>query len=756
MPYWGQDSFRAHSGVQSIWPTRTGTNAVIPPADYPPNIHYSWLICGPYDFTDAKDIQASYWWWLDIPDSNDFVGLVTATDLNNFGGVIYWGQPYQWIQETFSLSQYAGVNNVYLAFVFESDANTSGPGVWIDDFHVTRTAAPAASVDLAVQMTAPTSGNVGQPLTYAISAVNNGAQNAVNTTLNFQSDTALFGDPRFYTINSSQGGCAPSDNFTATCYLNTLVASRTVTISVVITPTVLFPATITNTVQVTSTVPPPELNPADNQMIQTTSINLLRVGERVGRCWLTNYYDTTHFRIYYTRTTPNSNPRNADEQDCSIQTPDSLHRNGYPRAIVDMGDGLEASYTKYGGMSYQVDRTQLGGRYPVYNVGKPIWTCRDVSGGASCLSSASGLAYPDRILFQQDMTTPQNMDPNYGDPNADYPVDWIRATVAHEFFHAVQYTYFPSSGTNDPNVGFWQEATAAWAEVKVYPACGWCQDAEDLLNNPNIAITQAVHINTYPTFTLARYLEDKVANHSEAIILQTWQRFSSNGGNTLGAINDILAGYGGKSLTTEFPEFARNNYFLADGTYTRIYTSTVDVRREPTAIPTSRFQGSEWALFRSYFRDLRSDIANGRSGASTNRVDQYPWNGPVAYSTTVQSLSAGYIEYLPVNLPTGNVVLTVTVDINPSPSSANLVADISVLPLLDFTNGFVNGTHTKLLPTVINPTLSRYTFQINNFEQCNRVALIATGIDQTRGFTYSYHAEVASASPPLGAPCSLR
>lgn len=170
--------------------------------------------------------------------------------------------------------------------------------------------------------------------------------------------------------------------------------------------------------------------------------------------------------------------------------------------------------------------------------------------------------------------------------------------------------------------------------------------------------------------------------------------------------------------------------------------------RKYDQIPGSQFAGEEWQLFRSYLPPPRDDLQNGAGGALANSVQQYPWNGPSAYNSTVGTLGTANIEYLPRNLPAGNVVLTVSFDINIPLLDANQVAYISVLPIRIFANGFANGLRIRIASIGWGSGISRYSFLVNNFQQCDRVALILNGVNS--GFGYNYAAEITL--PPPGTP----
>src|SRR5581483_9357868 len=116
-----------------------------------------------------------------------------------------------------------------------------------------------------------------------------------------------------------------------------------------------------------------------------------RVNNEMGpHCLLTEYYDTPNFRIYFTRTFPNTWAQHI-EKDCSIQDPQRLNNapnetnpdlnnpafNGYPQYAIELGASLEKSYARFSAMGYPVNRVPkdpFSDRYVVYITSSPIWT----------------------------------------------------------------------------------------------------------------------------------------------------------------------------------------------------------------------------------------------------------------------------------------------------------------------------------------------------------------------------------------------
>jgi len=58
---WDDDDFRPHNGRWAAWPANGGVDGLDPTsATYPPNMG-SWMIYGPFDLSDAKTAETSFW-----------------------------------------------------------------------------------------------------------------------------------------------------------------------------------------------------------------------------------------------------------------------------------------------------------------------------------------------------------------------------------------------------------------------------------------------------------------------------------------------------------------------------------------------------------------------------------------------------------------------------------------------------------------------------------------------------------------------
>jgi hypothetical protein len=554
---------------------------------------------------------------------------------------------------------------------------------------------------------------------------------------------------------------------------------------VVITPTVLFPAIITNTVQITNTVPP-ELNAADNSITQTTSIALPRTNKQIGRCGLTEYYDTSqgNFRIFYTRTYPNvfiTDPGYPDplpwDADCRILPPDKsnnpppLDAGGYPAFVTILGGSLEESRLQYGSMNYPVSQIPVESgtnRYPVYVSSRPIWA--DLPIGNTPVN-APGITLPDHMFIanSDQYTTTQAI-----------TVDYLRTTGAHEYFHALQWTYVPNTCIGgiggqyctwsfSEELSWWMDATATWAQPRVYTNDGqyaWLIDK--ILSEPYRTLTASPvfdqNLRAYGSFIFATFLEQKVAeprnpaDGAHAIVRKTWEQYrTNNGGSMVNAIDQVLRRpeYG-TTLPDAIPNFAWNNYFLNDGTYTRdvdAYKYFIDYN------PAHRFQGKEWQLFRSWLTGGRENWQAGNAGVLTDPRRTYPALGPSAnYSFAVSPAGTAYVEFMRPAAIGANTTLSVTLGVYLPYANVSDYIRVSALPIPIQGFNVLPHPNNQFLPsTYLSPgrVTYRYAFRVANFHQCDRTTLIINNLRRSDSFEYAYTAELIPPLPAPTTPCTL-
>ena len=141
------------------------------------------------------------------------------------------------------------------------------------------------------------------------------------------------------------------------------------------------------------------------------------------------------------------------------------------------------------------------------------------------------------------------------------PVQNLKVTAAHEFFHAVQfaYDYYEDS--------WFMEATATWAEDEVFDGV---DDNVQYLSDgpqarPRIPLDKVTGLHQYGDWIFFRYLTERLTtsqNGLPTLVRQMWRRAdgSANGPDdySIQAVRRVLAARG-KDLGTTFAQFASAN-----------------------------------------------------------------------------------------------------------------------------------------------------------------------------------------------------
>lgn len=131
---WDDDDYRSHGGYWAAWPANGGANGYDPATNprYPPNMD-SWMIYGPFDASDARVVEVSFWLWRQIETNYDRVWFVFSNDGEHFYGW-WWDGTAGWEEKRFDLTPYlAGDSSVWVGWRFKSDSTMQYEGPWVDD-----------------------------------------------------------------------------------------------------------------------------------------------------------------------------------------------------------------------------------------------------------------------------------------------------------------------------------------------------------------------------------------------------------------------------------------------------------------------------------------------------------------------------------------------------------------------------------------------------------------------------------------------
>ncbi|MBN1658095.1 MAG: PKD domain-containing protein [Anaerolineae bacterium] len=150
---WDGDDYRPHTGDRAAWPAAGGTDGIDPqpPVNYPDNLN-SWLVCGPFDLSDASSAYAAFWLWSQVEESHDdfFFGVNDGSD-DWFYGFSWDVVVPSWTEYTVYFPSFTGSpahDSIWVAWNFESDEDNpvAYEGSWLDDIEIAR-ALPCSATD---------------------------------------------------------------------------------------------------------------------------------------------------------------------------------------------------------------------------------------------------------------------------------------------------------------------------------------------------------------------------------------------------------------------------------------------------------------------------------------------------------------------------------------------------------------------------------------------------------------------------------
>jgi hypothetical protein len=139
--YWATSVYTHSQGAASVWATGGGTDGGLldPEIDSYPDSALSWMIYGPVDLTGTTSARLTFDRLLDTQVSLDVLQVMASTEGGNpqdFDDVLTTlsGNSQGWEAETLDVSNLAGEDQVWIAFLFSSNASGSdGKGVFVDN-----------------------------------------------------------------------------------------------------------------------------------------------------------------------------------------------------------------------------------------------------------------------------------------------------------------------------------------------------------------------------------------------------------------------------------------------------------------------------------------------------------------------------------------------------------------------------------------------------------------------------------------------
>ncbi len=160
-PTWDDESYRAYDGY---WSGYCVGSTVQPPGPYP-DYSDAWLIIGPFDIHNVDSVMVWYNEWLDVEENYDHLYTGFSVDGSNFYMIDFTGRIQYW--EDVAIKAPVQADSVWVAFNFESDGSIHYEGAYIDCIWIETFTSPQQHPPTASRPSGPSSGNVGQNLSYS-------------------------------------------------------------------------------------------------------------------------------------------------------------------------------------------------------------------------------------------------------------------------------------------------------------------------------------------------------------------------------------------------------------------------------------------------------------------------------------------------------------------------------------------------------------------------------------------------------------
>ena len=376
--------------------------------------------------------------------------------------------------------------------------------------------------------------------------------------------------------------------------------------------------------------------------------------------------------------------------------------------VQQVADSFESAYAFYQGQGYRLPQSLPGGSpFNIYlrNLA-PQKMYGITQSDQPAPSSGFANAFTSHIEIDKDFTN-QIYTNASGGPYT--PLQSLQITSAHEFQHAIQYSY---------NFFFdvwYAEATATWFEAVVYPAIpqndsyipGWFSNSTKRLDLPVDSSATSTGAG-YGRWIFNRYLAEQ---HTPAIVRQFWEALATRNspdGNSdipmIPVIDSVLNG----GLANDFLGFAKRVYrqqdwaLQSDKTNSRLnYIPISSYSSYP--VNASSLRQPSVSLERYSFAYYRFDPATLLGPSMTITVNGTPGIAAVVFrkdATTQQISEFSYANAYPTSVTVPNVagaseivllLVNTTADTN---QNANFSTDGTTLPTSPVTSSAVATSTT--------------------------------------------------------------
>ncbi|MCB2155926.1 hypothetical protein KQI84_13670 [bacterium] len=143
--YWGETQARAHGPADDPRPPGGDNDYSLycvgdhwaAPGPYPKNVH-TYIVYGPFSTLGWTKGDMAFWYFFQTNDAaDDYVAIAGSTNGTDFAPVKLGQTGGDWTRKSLSLNNYINKPQVWLAFLFHSDSDsTVGEGAYIDDVYI--------------------------------------------------------------------------------------------------------------------------------------------------------------------------------------------------------------------------------------------------------------------------------------------------------------------------------------------------------------------------------------------------------------------------------------------------------------------------------------------------------------------------------------------------------------------------------------------------------------------------------------------
>ncbi len=137
--YWDKRDCRDHGGSFSAWSVGTGDSTLSCGRHYRNDV-LAWMVFGPFSLADATAAELIFDWWSDTEMEYDVFFWGASVDGENYYGQLVSGDWSQWttdevldLSDVFQLGDLVGEDEVWIAFVFDSDSSVTARGSFVDN-----------------------------------------------------------------------------------------------------------------------------------------------------------------------------------------------------------------------------------------------------------------------------------------------------------------------------------------------------------------------------------------------------------------------------------------------------------------------------------------------------------------------------------------------------------------------------------------------------------------------------------------------